>query len=891
MTSEASPIDSESPLRGTQAPTLPPIEGPPTGLPPALRIGSYTISGVLGEGSMGVVYRAVQDNPQRVVALKVLRAGGASPGALRRFEHETQILGRLQHPGIAQIFEAGVADTGYGSQPFFAMELIQGLPLNRYARAHELSLMEQLALLVKVCEGVQHAHQKGVIHRDLKPGNILVDETGQPKVLDFGIAIATDPEVRTRAKLGNRKQLAGTVPYMSLEQLKGDPQEVDTRTDVYALGVIAYELLAGRLPYDLKGKSTGEACRILEHQQPAGLGDVNKALRGDLEAIARKALQKDKTRRYQSASDLGEDIRRYLSDEPVLAHRPSAIYHFSKFARRNKTLVGAVVAVFISLVFGILGTGLGMIDARHQRDEAKAQRHRAEEEMEVRRAVNNFLNYVLEQAAPDRNLGRDLTVLEALDRAAENIEGEFGDNPLVHASIRTTLGDTYLSLGDLDAAESHFVAALEINKTVREKEHPATLAAMHALAKLFRHQGRYEEAQHLQVKTREISGRVLGDQHPAFLRATNELANLYRVQGKLVPAEALYRQSLDSRLRVLGEEDEDTLETMQNLAGLLKTIGNPSEAEELYAQVLAAQRRVLGDEHPSTLVSLNNLALLYKTQGRYGEAETVYRQTLEVRRRVLDPDHPATLSTMSSLATLLRAEGKLDEAEVFYRGILKTRRRVLGNEHPKTLKLNSNLAGLLHAQGKLDEAEKLYRETIGLLRDNLGDRHPTTMTSIEALGALLAKQGAYAEAERLQREALSLRREVLPAKHPHITNSLIRLGMVLLKRGDFVAAEPFLRECLTIRRDTLPEDDWRTANAENALGECLVSLGRLREAQPLLLHSYPIIEARWGGSDGHTHRALERTAKLYDALDRPDEAARYRELIAEGRDVEVVSLP
>lgn len=806
---------------------------------------------------MGVVYRAVQDNPQRVVALKVLRAGGVSPGALRRFEYETQILGRLQHPGIAQIFEAGVADTGYGLQPFFAMELIQGLPLNRYARAHELSLAEQLALLVKVCEGVQHAHQNGVIHRDLKPGNILVDEMGQPKILDFGIAIATDPEVRTRAKLGNWKQLAGTVPYMSLEQLEGDPQEVDTRTDVYALGVIAYQLLTGRLPYDLKGKSTREACRILEQQLPAGLGEVNKALRGDLEAIARKALQKDKTRRYQSASDLGEDIRRYLSNEPILAHRPSAIYHFGKFARRNKTLVGGGVAVFISLVFGILGTGLGMIDARHQRDEAVAaramaevQHQRAEGELRKKKGVIEFFSDdLLALADPLNESDRNITLREVLDRASTKVEEKFHDQPAVQASIRTTLGNTYRGLGMYDTAGLHLRAALQIQQA------------------------------------------LLGDRHADTLKAMNELAHLFQLQGKLGDAGHLYRKALDSQLRALGNEHVDTLETMHNLASVLAGLGRVSDAEMLYAQVLAAQRRVLGDEHPSTLVSLNSLAFLHKTQGRFREAETSYRHILEVRRRVLGPDHPFTLSTMSSLATLLRVEGKLESAEVFYRRILKTRRRVLGDEHPKTLKLNSNLAGLLHAQGKLDDAEELYRETIGLLRDNLGDRHPTTITTIVALGALLAEQGAYAEAERLQREALSLRREVLPAKHPHVTNSLIRLGMVLLKRGDFVAAEPFLRECLTIRRDTLPEDDWRTANAENALGECLVSLGRLREAEPLLLHSYPSIEARWGGADGHTHRALERTAKLYDALDRPDQAARYRELIAEGRDVEVVSVP
>lgn len=346
-------------------------------------IGRYKILRLIGEGGMGAVYEAEQEHPRRTVALKVIKPGMASPELLRRFEQEAQALGRLQHPGIAQIYEAGTADAGFGPQPYFAMEFIQGKTLREYADQHRLSARARLEMMAKVAEAVHHAHQRGLIHRDLKPGNIMVDETGQPKILDFGVARVTDSDAHAtmQTDLG---QLVGTLAYMSPEQVLADPLELDTRSDVYALGVILYELLAARLPYDISRK-LHEALLAIREEDPARLSSINRMYRGDIETIAAKALEKDKTRRYSSAMELSADIRHYLNDEPIVARPPSLGYQLQKFSRRHKALVGGVVAVFVVLIAGIVVSTSQMIraqgaekDAFEERDKTSLQRDLAE---------------------------------------------------------------------------------------------------------------------------------------------------------------------------------------------------------------------------------------------------------------------------------------------------------------------------------------------------------------------------------------------------------------------------------------------------------------------------------------------------------------------------------
>jgi non-specific serine/threonine protein kinase/serine/threonine-protein kinase len=392
-------IDSRVPGEATAADSgiSSAINGTISALPS--NVGSYRILRLLGEGGMGVVYEAEQDYPRRTVALKIIKSGLTDPKLIRRFEHELLVLGRLQHPGIAQIYEAGTAETGFGPQPYFAMEFILGLPLLEYADAHQLSIRQRLNLIAKVCDAVYHAHQRGVIHRDLKPGNILVDESGQPKILDFGVARTTNSDawMTHQTDLG---QIVGTLAYMSPEQVLGDPLELDTRSDVYALGVVLYQVLAGRLPYKVSTRLP-EAVRAIREEEPTPLRTISGAYRGDIETIVGKALEKEKTRRYSSAAELAADIRRYLQDEPIMARPASTVYQLQKFARRNKALVLGIAAVFAVLIAGIIVS---------TREAARANREAA-----TSRVISDFLQNDLlaeasaaNQAEPNNNPDPDL---------------------------------------------------------------------------------------------------------------------------------------------------------------------------------------------------------------------------------------------------------------------------------------------------------------------------------------------------------------------------------------------------------------------------------------------------------------------------------------------------
>ena len=619
-------------------------------------IGRYRVLRLLGEGGMGAVYEAEQDQPRRTVALKVIRPGFATAETLRRFQQESQALGRLQHPGIAQIYEASTADTGSGPQPFFAMELIRGRPLHEYAVAACLSARERLALMAKVCEAIEHAHQRGVIHRDLKPSNILVDEAGQPKILDFGVARVTgnDAQLTRQTDLG---QLVGTLAYMSPEQVLGDPLAVDIRSDVYALGVILYELLAGKLPHDVDRKPVHEAAEAIREEEPATLGSINRSYRGDIATIVAKAMEKEKARRYGSAEALGEDIRRYLADEPIMARPASATYQLQKFARRHKTFVAGAAVVFLVLAIGAFGIIREAVRAR--RAEAVAE------------AVNGFLqNDLLAQASSSKQSSsavtkpdRDLKVRTALDRAAARITGKFDRQPEVEAAIRDTIGQTYMDLGMPLEARKQLERVLELRRRALGADDPKTLITMDHLASAVD----YPEA------------------------------------------EALYRQAFDMQRRSLGPTHPDTLTSMLGLAETYTQQEKNAQADAMYGQILSIQRRVLGPEHPDTLKTMVSLAHVYFPEHKYAQAESVLLEIIDIRRRTLGPNHPDTLKPMMGLAVAYYRHNKNTQAEAIHQQVIEAQRRVLGPEHPDTLRSLDNLGALYNDTGKPAQAEACQR--------------------------------------------------------------------------------------------------------------------------------------------------------------------------------------
>jgi tetratricopeptide (TPR) repeat protein len=587
------------------------------------RIGRYRVIRRIDAGGMGAVFEAEQENPRRTVALKIIRPGLATPPMLRRFEYETQVLGRLQHPGIAQIHEAGTFDLGDGARPFFAMELVEGLPVHEYAEHHGLSTRQRLELVARIGDAVEHAHQKGVIHRDLKPANVLVTEAGQPKILDFGVARAIDADLQAGTIPHTATgELIGTLRYMSPEQIAGDPGELDTRSDIYALGVLCYELLTGRLPYDVGSGTIAQVSRTILEDDPVPLSSASRALRGDLDTIVSKTLEKDKARRYQSIADLAADIRRYLADEPIAARPPSAFYQIRKFSKRHRALVTGAALI---AVVAVAGAVFYRMEARRAGLEAANARYEADKYRAVHDfIVNDFLWEVLSRVGASLP-EHDTQVAELVDAAAADIDARFADEPLHAAAARNQVATMYYNLGRFDEAETLFAVCLDTRL------------------------------------------RLLGGEHRDTLNATNNLGLVKMRLGRIDEAETYYRRALEGRRRTLGDEHSDTLISMNNLAALLRRTGELAEAERLLRAAVGVQRRVRGVRHSDTLASQSNLATVMADLGDDEAAESLHRETVTALEDTLGAEHVTTLVATSRLGQMLLDRQRAAEAEDLFR--------------------------------------------------------------------------------------------------------------------------------------------------------------------------------------------------------------------------------
>ena len=799
-------------------------------------IGHYRIVRLLGEGGMGAVYEAEQEQPRRSVALKVLKPGFCTEEALRRLEREAQALGRLQHPGIAQIYEAGTADTGFGQQPYFAMELIRGQSLMVYAEEHKLSTRQRLDLMTHICEAVHHAHQRGLIHRDLKPGNILVDPSGEPKILDFGVARMTGNE-DDATRQTSTGQIIGTLSYMSPEQVLADPLELDTRSDVYSLGVILYELLSGRLPYVVSHRKLPEALRTIREDDPTSLSSLNRTYRGDIETIVGKALEKNKTLRYASAAELAADIRRYLDNVPIGARPPSTTYQLRKFAQRHRIAVGVASGLVLLLV------AFAAVQAVQLRRIA-AERDRANREAAIAQAVTDFLqNDLLAQAGASTQAGPNtkpdphLEVRTALDRAASRIAGKFQKQPLVEAAIRHTIGITYTDLGLFGEAQKQEERALALRR------------------------------------------QILGDGQPATWESMDRLAILYRLEGKYAQAEPLRKKLLEEQRRALGESDPDTFDAMTNLAVLYRYEGKPALAEPLYIQAIQGLRRLKGPENRQTVATVANLAQVYDDEAKYAEAERLYGQAIDAARRAVGEEHPTTLIIMGNLAHVYDEEGKFDQAEPLQRKVLEVNTRVLGAEHPDTLIDLGNLARLYRDQGRYAEADALFARVLKTQLRVVGEDSPVTLITMSLLGSVKWYEGSFAEAEQLLARALEALRRILGNDHPRTQSSLVWLGRARLAQRKFAQAEANFREAVTTYAKTSPAG-WERYNSQSLLGESIAAGRRYEEAEPLLLSGYEGMVQRRDKTPASSRPDLDlagqRIVRLYEDWHKPEKAAEWR---------------
>lgn len=907
-----------SPTAGSLADAIPTADSPaaaatvasPLREGPGTRIGPYKILQLIGEGGFGSVFMAEQEKPvSRKVALKIIKLGMDTRQVVARFEQERQALAMMDHPNIARVLDAGATDTG---RPFFVMELVKGDPIVEYCDKLSLRIEDRLDLFAQVCNAVQHAHTKGIIHRDIKPSNILVStQDGRPhaKVIDFGIAKATASKLTEKTLFTEHRQLIGTPEYMSPEQAEGS-LDIDTRTDVYSLGVLLYELLTGTTPFtgqELRSAAYAEIQRIIREVEPpkpsTRISQNNDSIasiatkrqtepkrlgtlvRGELDWIVMKALEKDRQRRYETANGLGMDIRRYLSGEAVLAAPPSAPYRIKKMIRRNKGPVAASSAVAAALIFGLAGTAWQARVASDQRDAAvaaqiseaeqrkqaeaaraeavaqeikareqeaeaiqqatvaKLQEAEAKKQAEIAEAVATFQTEMLAAVDPNQ-LPRDpvtkepikdaVTVLQTLRaavRALDEGNSALKEQPLVEARVRNTIGTTLYELARYDEAEPNLRKSVALRRASLPAEHPDIAAGLLSLVWLLQDQGKHAEAETLARESLAICRAAFPGEHPSIAATLNNLALLLQDQNKLDEAEPLFREALAIRRAAHPAGDPQVARALDNLAKLLQVQKKLDEAEPLQREALAIRRAAFPAEHPEVGMGLNNLALVLFDQNKHAETEPLFRESVAIYRASLPSGHPRISDGLNNLASVLQAQNRLAEAEPLFREAIEIRRAALPAGHPDIAVTLSNLASLLQIQNRIAEAEPLRREAVEIWRAALPAGHPNIVSGLNNLALVLQTQNKFAEAEALYREAMAIDRAASPAGHPDMANAMSHLARLLQDQNRLTEAEPLLREALEIRRRSFPAGHMHIALGLSNLARVQHGLGRTAEAR------------------------------------------------------------
>ena len=863
---------------------------------PGTRIGPYKLLQQIGEGGMGTVFMAEQHEPvKRRVALKVIKLGMDTRQVIARFEAERQALTLMDHPNIAKVLDAGTTDTG---RPYFVMELVKGQPITQYCDEHHLTPRQRLELLIPVCQAIQHAHQKGIIHRDIKPTNILVAEYDQqpvPKVIDFGVAKATSQSLTEKTMFTGLGQIVGTLEYMSPEQAKVNQLDIDTRSDIYSLGVLLYELLTGSTPFDrkrLQSAAFDEMLRIIREEEPpkpsTRLSDsqdslpsisaqrhteparLTKLVRGELDWIVMKALEKDRSRRYETANGFIADLQRYLLDEPVLACPPSAAYQLRKFVKRNRAQVIAGGIVTGTLVLGLIGTSIGMVWALNekakaaasavseaaakvaaQENEQKAIASKEEESKARKRAetITEFVTTALKAsdaensslAAGGADAAHDMTILAAMDNAIADINsGRFKDDPETDAGLREIIGVILMNNGKYDSAKPLLEQVLAMRERMVGGDDPIVATSLINLATLYGEQGQYAQAESLYTRALAIFEKAYGPDHSLVATSLNNLAVLYFTQGQYAQAEPLYTRALAFNEKALGPDHPVVADSLDNLAALYVEKGQYAQAEPLYTRALAIREKALGPDHPRVASSLGNLAQLYQFQDKYVQAEPFFRRALAIREKALGPDHPSVANILNNLAELYSAQGEYAQAEPLLERALAIREKTLGPDHHRVANCLGNLAVLYAKQSQYAQAEPLYTRALAIEEKALGPDHASVATILANLADLHVAQRQYAQAESLASRALAIREKALGPDHSDVALSLNMLARTRQGLGKTAEARPDFDAAIATFRRGSPKGSplfarvlWRSASARLENKDAAAALPELEEAVAL----------------------------------------------------------
>jgi serine/threonine protein kinase/Flp pilus assembly protein TadD len=829
------------------------------------RIGRYKLLQQIGEGGCGVVYMAEQEEPvSRRVALKVIKLSLDTKSVIARFEAERQALALMDHPNTARVLDAGATETG---RPCFVMELVRGLKITEYCDEARLSTNARLDLFIQVCQAIQHAHQKGIIHRDIKPSNILVtinDGVPVPKVIDFGVAKATGGlKLTNKTVFTAFEQFIGTPAYMSPEQATLTSLDIDTRSDIYALGVLLYELLAGKTPFDAKellAIGRDEMRRTIRDQEPprpstrlstlpgqelsttaqrrgVDAPKLVSELRGDLDWIVMKALEKDRPRRYETANGLARDIERHLNHQPVAASPPSNLYRLQNLFRRNKLAFAAGAAVFGSLLVGLSVSTWMFFRERTARQEqvrlrqaaqaaqrneatlrleadtartnearlrlqAQAGEKKAEAEAARSEQVVQFLKEMLKGLGPSVAWGGDRTLLqEMLKQTAERIGQRLTNQPDVAISLRLSLAETYEELGLYEPEAEIAEQALLFAQSTLGNE---SLPVANSLAQLGWAEWRLGRLNQADTHLREslaLRRKLLGNEHALVADSLVKLCFVLNNKKKSVESESAAREALALLKKLHGDEHPDVARSLATLATALRMAGRYDEAEPYAREALTLHRKLLGNGHYDTTTALNKLALVFMGQRKFAEAEDLMRESLATQKKLLGEKHPELVLSLDLLGQILSAR-KQAEAEAMYREALALQKKLHGEEHPKVARALTKLAVALRDQGKLAEAEAMHREALTLRKKLLGNEHPEVAQSLNNLAIALGEQGKPAEAEAMHREALTLRKKLLGNEHPDVAQSLYNLANLLTSQGKLAEAESAFREALNLLRVT-----------------------------------------------------------------------------------------